>query len=78
MLKNISRLRLVAAWFATLIVLFTLSVVWGADISVSSAELWLFVCLAPPAVMLLVWHPPSKTVAETLYDATHAAREGRP
>jgi hypothetical protein len=78
MLKNVSRLQLIAAWFAAVIVLFALSVVWGAELSVGSAELWLFVCLAPPAVMLLVWHPPSKTVAETLYDATHAPGEGRP
>jgi hypothetical protein len=78
MLKNVSRPQLIAAWFAALIVLFALSVIWGAQISVGSAELWLFVGLAPPAVMLLVWHPPSKTVAETLYDATHAGRQGHP
>jgi hypothetical protein len=78
MLKNVSRPQLVAAWFAALTVLFALTVIWGAQISVGSAELWLFVGLAPPAVMLLVWRPPSKTVAETLYDATHAGRQGRP
>jgi hypothetical protein len=77
MLKNVSRLQLVAAWFALVVVLFAVSVVWGAQQSVSSAVLWLLVCLAPPAVMLLVWRTPTQTVAEVLYDATHPSKDGR-
>ena len=51
--------------------------VWGAKTSVGSAELWLLACLAPPAVMLLVWRAPTQTVAEVLYDATHPKKDGR-
>ena len=77
MLKNVSRRQLVAAWFALVVVLFAVSVVWGAETSVSSAVLWLLACLAPPAVMLLVWRAPTQTVAALLYDANHPSKEGR-
>lgn len=77
MLKNVSRLQIIAAWFALVIVLFAVSVLWGAKTSVGSAELWLLACLAPPAVMLLVWRAPTQTVAEVLYDANHPGKDGR-
>jgi hypothetical protein len=78
MLKNVSRVQLVAAWIGVVAVSFALSVVWGAQTTVSSAELWLLSCLAPPAVMLFVWRAPTQTVAELLFDATHPNKEGRP
>jgi hypothetical protein len=78
MLKNISRAQLIAAWFAIVVVLFAVSVVWGARTSIGAAELWLLACLAPPAVMLLVWRAPTQTVAELLYDANHPNKDGRP
>lgn len=77
MLKNVSRLQLVAAWVGVVAVLFALSVVLGAETSVSTGVLWLLACLVPPAVMLLVWRAPTQTVAEVLYDATHP-KDGRP
>jgi hypothetical protein len=77
MLKNVSRLQLAAAWVGVVIVLFAISVVWGATTSVGSAGLWLLACLAPPAVMLVVWRAPTQTVAEVLYDATHPGKDGR-
>ena len=51
MLKNVSRLQLVAAWIAIVVVLFAVSVFRGAELSVARAELWLLMCLAPPSVM---------------------------
>jgi hypothetical protein len=77
MLKNISRVQLAAAWVGVVVVLFALSVIWGARTSVGIAEFWLLACLAPPAVMLLVWRAPTQTVAELLYDATHPGKDGR-
>ena len=77
MLKNVSRVQLAAAWVGVVVALFALSVGWGARTSVGSAELWLLACLAPPAVMLLVWRAPTQTVAELLFDATHPDKEGR-
>ena len=77
MLKHVSRPQRIAAWIAIVVVLFTLSVVWGAETSVGRAELWLLMCLAPPSVMLLVWRPPTQTVAEVLFDATHPTTDAR-
>ena len=78
MLKNSSRRQLIAAWCAVIVVLFSLTVVWGAEPSVSAGALWLLACLGPPAVMLLVWRAPTQTVAELLYDANHPDKDGRP
>ena len=78
MLKTVSRLQLVAAWVGIVVALFAVSLIWGAKTSVGSAELWLLACLAPPAVMLMVWRAPTQTVAELLYDATHPSKDGRP
>ena len=78
MLKTVSRAQLIAAWFALVVVLFAVSIVWGATTSVSAGALWLLACLAPPAVMLLVWRAPTQTVAELLYDANHPNKDGRP
>jgi hypothetical protein len=78
MLKNISRPQLIAAWVAVVVVLFALTVVWGAEPSVSAGALWLLACLAPPAVLLLVWRARTQTVAELLYDANHPDKDGRP
>jgi hypothetical protein len=77
MLKTVSRVQLVAAWFAAIVVLFALSIALGANISVGATELWVLACLAPPAVMLLIWRAPTQTVAELLYDATHPKKDGR-
>jgi hypothetical protein len=77
MLKSVSRVQLVAAWFAAIVVLFALSVVLGANISVGASELWLLACLAPPAVMLFVWRAPTPTVAELLYAANQPGSDGR-
>ena len=77
MLKNVSRAQLTAAWVALVGALFALGVIWGIETSIGSAELWLLACLAPPAVLLLVWRAPTQTVAELLYDATHPNQDGR-
>ena len=78
MLKNFSRPQLIAAWVALMVVLFSLTVVRGAKPSVGAGAFWLLACLGPPAVMLLVWRPPTQTVAELLYDANHPDKDGRP
>jgi hypothetical protein len=76
MLKNVSRMKLVASWFAAIIVLFALSVVMGANVSIGTSELWLLACFAPPTVMLFVWRAPTPTVAELLY-AVNQPDKGR-
>jgi len=77
MLKNASRLKLAASWFATITVLFAVSVVLGADLSIGATELWLLACFAPPTVMLFVWRVPTPTVAELLYAVNQPAKGRR-
>jgi len=76
MLKNVSRPQLIAVWIAVIVVLFALTVVWGANPSLSAGAFWLLACLGPPAVMLLVWRKPTQTVAELLYDTNHPDKDG--
>ena len=76
-LKNVSRPQWAGAWLATIAVMFVFSAIAGGSTSTNARTLWLFACLAPPAVMLLVWRPPSSTVAEVLYAARNPERDGR-
>ena len=79
MLNNISRLRVVGAWCALVLVIAALSVVAGAGITLSNGELLLVACLAPPAVMLLVWRgAPPATVAELLHSVNRPSKDTRP
>ena len=77
MLKNVSRAKLAASWFASVVVVFAFSVVLGADLSIGATELWLLACFAPPTVMLFVWRAPTPTVAELLYAVNQPAKNGR-
>jgi len=77
MLKNVSRLQLAASWLAAVVVLFAVSVVLGANVSIGASELWLLACFAPPTVMLFVWRAPTPTVAELLYIVNQPDKDGR-
>jgi hypothetical protein len=78
MLHSISRTQLAGGWLAAVVVLFAGSVVaWGAQLTVSAGALWVLACLAPPAVMLLVWRAPAVTVAELLYDVNKSTKDGQ-
>lgn len=77
MFKNVSRVKLAASWFATIVVLFAISVVLGADLSIGATELWLVACLVPAVVMLFVWRAPKATVAELLYAVNQPDKAGR-
>jgi hypothetical protein len=77
MLQKISRMQLIAAWIVTIVVLFALSVVRGANLSVGASAPWLLACIAPPAVMLLVWREPTQTVAELLHAVNQPTKDGR-
>jgi len=79
MLNNISRLQLVGAWCALVLVIAACSVVAGAGLTLGNGGLFLVVCLAPPAVMLLVWRgAPPATVAELLHSVNRPSKDTRP
>jgi hypothetical protein len=51
-------------------------VLLGIGVTVSNAELWLAVCMVPPAVMLLVWRgAPPITVAELLHAVNKPSKD---
>ncbi len=79
MLNNISRLHVVGAWCALVLVIAAISVVAGAGITLSNGGLLLVACLAPPVVMLLVWRgAPPATVAELLHSVNRPSKDTRP
>jgi hypothetical protein len=79
MLKDISRTRLAAIWVAAVIVMAAFSVVWGMALTLNSGAIWLVVCLAPPAVMLLVWRgAPPLTIAELIHSVDVPSKDTRP
>jgi hypothetical protein len=79
MLKGVSRVRWIGAWFAVVIVMMACSVAAGAAVTLNMGELWLGACLVPPAVMWFVWRgAPPLTVAELLYSVNTASKDSRP
>jgi hypothetical protein len=79
MLKSVSRVRLIGAWFAVMTAVMALSVAAGAALTLNMGELWLGACLVPPAIMLFVWRgAPPLTVAELLYSVNKPSKEDRP
>ncbi len=78
MVKNVSRVQWAAAWPAAIVVMFACSIVLGGATTPNATALWLFACVAPPVVMLLVWRgAPPATVADVLYAVNHSNKDGR-
>ena len=79
MLKGVSRVRLIGAWFAVVTVMMACSVAAGAAVTLNMGELWLGACLVPPTVMWFVWRGASPlTVAELLNSVNTPSKDGRP
>jgi hypothetical protein len=80
MLKNLSRARLVGAWFGLVALVLVGSLISGVAVSAGNIVLWSVVCLLPPAVMLSVWRAGAQpvTMNELLFSADRPAKEGRP
>jgi hypothetical protein len=78
MLKNLSRVQWVGAWAAMVIILMSCSVVAGAEVSATAAELWLVAGVVPPVVMLFVWRGArAATVTGMLYAVDPASADVR-
>jgi hypothetical protein len=78
MVKNVSRAQWAGRWLAAIVVMFASSIVLGGSTTGNATALWLFACLAPPTVMMLVWRgAPPLTVAEVLYQVNNTSKDGR-
>jgi hypothetical protein len=76
MLKNLSRERLIVAWLVIVVIAFAGSLMGGTTATPSTWILLLCLCLAPPALSLVIWRgAPPLTVAEILHAAS--ARKDR-
>ena len=67
MMKDMTRSRLIQAWFAAVALAVVASVVLGASVTIGTGALLLAVSLVPPVIVLMLWpgvQPP--TVAEVL------------
>ena len=56
---------IIRVWFGVLAAVAGAGALSGRSITFGTGALWLFACVAPPAVMLLVWRgAPPPTVAQ--------------
>jgi hypothetical protein len=79
MLNNISRLRLIGAWCALVLVIAAGGVVMGVPMTLATIGWLLAIALIPPVVMLFVWRgAPPPTVAELLHSVNGPSKGARP
>jgi len=70
MLKDLTRTRLVCAWFAAVAIVIATIIALGVNVGVSTAALLLTLSLVPPGIILALWRgAPPPTVGEILYAA---------
>ena len=68
MLKEMTRSRVIQAWFAVVMLIVVASIAFGASISMSTGVFLLALSLVPPAVVFKLWPVPQpRTTAEMLY-----------
>jgi hypothetical protein len=65
---SLNRRAVIGVWFGVLAAVAGAGALSGGSITLGTGALWLFACVAPPAVMLMVWRgAPSPTVAHVRY-----------
>ena len=68
MSRSINRRTVIGVWLAVLVAVAGAGALSGMSITIGTSVLWLFACVVPPAVMLMVWRgAPPPTVAEILH-----------
>jgi len=69
MVKNMTRGRLAALWFATVAIVAVAAVALGPAFTFGTGVFLMAASLVPPVVMLSLWRSaPPATIAEVLYD----------
>jgi len=70
MLKDMTRSRLIQVWFAAVTLVVVAGVALGAAVTIGTGAMLLALCLAPPAIILMLWPGvQAPTIAEVLHDA---------
>jgi hypothetical protein len=52
---TMDRRTIIGVWFGVLAAVAGAGALSGGSITLATASLWLFACVAPPAVMLMIW-----------------------
>jgi hypothetical protein len=67
MLETTTRMKVIGLWFSLVAAVVVSGALLGVPMTTATAVLLVITCIAPPAVMLMVWRGgPPPTVAETL------------
>ena len=70
-IRRLTRMRVIQIWFAGVLLAGVAAIASGVAVTVGTVVTLLAVCLAPPAVLLMLW--PSDTVS-TMAEAIHDAK----
>lgn len=65
--RDMTRLRLIQVWFATMSLVVVASVALGATVTVGTAAVLLALSLVPPAIVLVLWPGVQPITADVLY-----------
>jgi hypothetical protein len=67
-MKDLTRARLMQAWFGALVLIVVGAIAFGASMTVGTAVLLLAMGFAPALILLMLWPTPQPaTVTEVLY-----------
>jgi hypothetical protein len=68
MLRSLNRRNVVVAWVGVLLGVAGAAGLSGVSLTLGNSALWFALCVAPPAVMLMVWRgAPPPSMQEVLY-----------
>ena len=63
-----TRSRLIQIWFAAVLLVVVAGMAYGAAVTIGTGALLVALCLVPPAIILMLWRVPPRTIAEVLHD----------
>jgi hypothetical protein len=67
MLNNLTKAKLIWAWFGVVALLIAAIVVFGVSMTLATGMLLVAMCLVPPGIILMLWpHGPQPSVGDIL------------
>jgi hypothetical protein len=75
MLKNMTRLRLIQVWFATVVLVVLAGLALGVSMTIGTGVMLLVLSLVPAAIVLMLWPGiQPRTASEVLHGADRPER----
>jgi len=72
MLQDMTRSSVIRLWFGAVLLVVVAGMAYGAAVTIGTGALLLALCLVPPAIILMLWRVPPRTIAEVLHDTDRA------